>query len=154
VCRLADVLASMQVPRDFDYSGRLGADMPWIHRRAGDTDIYFVANRTDGAEDVEARFRVSGKQAELWHPDSGAIEPAGYAIARGPHYRAAALAERESLFVVFRARGVGACAYAAACHQHGPGDRGRPMGREFSAELRGAGEASTGEAGAVDREFG
>jgi hypothetical protein len=76
--------------------------MPWIHRRAGDTDIYFVANRTDRAQDVEARFRVSGKQAELWHPDTGAIEPAGYAIADGRTTVPLHLAERESVFVVFR----------------------------------------------------
>src|SRR5271157_361024 len=99
---LADVLASMHVAKDFDYSRALGADMPWIHRQAGDTDIYFVANRTDSAQDVEARFRVSGKQAELWHPDTGAIEPAGYAIAEGHTTVPLHLAERESVFVVFR----------------------------------------------------
>jgi len=99
---LADVLASLHVPKDFDYSRALGADMPWIHRQAGDTDIYFVANRTDAAQDVEARFRVSGKQAELWHPDTGAIEPAEYAIANGHTTVPLHLAERESLFVVFR----------------------------------------------------
>jgi hypothetical protein len=99
---LADVLASMRVARDFDYSRALGADMPWIHRQAGDIDIYFVANRTDAAQDVEARFRVSGKQAELWHPDSGAIEPAAYAIAEGRTTVPLHLAERESVFVVFR----------------------------------------------------
>jgi hypothetical protein len=99
---LADFLASMHVAKDFDYSRTLGADMPWIHRRAGDTDIYFVANRTDAAEDMEARFRVSGKQAELWHPDSGAIEPAEFAIADGRTTVPLHLAEREAVFVVFR----------------------------------------------------
>jgi hypothetical protein len=99
---LADVLASMHVAKDFESSRALDADMPWIHRQAGDADIYFVANRTDVAQDVEARFRVSGKQAELWHPDTGAIEPAGYAIADGRTTVPLHLAEREAVFVVFR----------------------------------------------------
>jgi hypothetical protein len=99
---LAEGLASIHVPKDFDYSRALDAGMPWIHRQAGDTDIYFVANRTDGAQDVEARFRVSGKQAELWHPDTGVIEPAEYVIAGGRTTVPLHLAERESVFVVFR----------------------------------------------------
>jgi len=99
---LADVLASMHVAKDFESSRALDGDMPWIHRRAGDTDIYFVANRTDVAQDVEARFRVSGKQAELWHPDTGEIEPAAYAIVGDRTTVPLHLAERESVFVVFR----------------------------------------------------
>ncbi|HZE16141.1 MAG TPA: glycosyl hydrolase, partial [Mycobacterium sp.] len=55
----------LTVPKDFDHSRALDAGLVWIHRRAGDADIYFVANHTDRAEDVEARFRVAGKQAEL-----------------------------------------------------------------------------------------
>jgi hypothetical protein len=99
---LADVLASLRVPRDFDYSRALDSDMPSIHRHAGDADIYFVANGTDRPQDVEARFRVSGKAAEFWHPDTGVIEPAEYTIADGRTTVPLHLAERESLFVVFR----------------------------------------------------
>jgi hypothetical protein len=99
---LSSVLASLTVPKDLEYSRGLDADMPWIHRRAGETDLYFVANRTDRAQDLEARFRVSGKEAEIWHPDTGAIEPAEYAIANGRTTVPLHLAERESVFVVFR----------------------------------------------------
>ena len=99
---LAEVLAAMQVAPDFEYAKSLDVEMPWIHRRAGDTDIYFVANRTDRALETEARFRVSGKQAELWHPDTGATEPAEYAIADSRTTVPLHLAERESVFVVFR----------------------------------------------------
>jgi hypothetical protein len=99
---LPDVLASIRVPKDFEYSRALDSDVPWIHRRAGDTDIYFLANRTDRAQDFAARFRVSGKEAELWHSDTGAVEPAGYAMADGRTTVPLHLAERESVFVVFR----------------------------------------------------
>ena len=74
----------------------------WLHRRAGDADIYFVANRTDRAQDINARFRVSGKEAELWHADTGEIEPAEFSIADGRTTVPLHLAERESVFVVFR----------------------------------------------------
>ena len=64
-----------------------------------------MGRRTDGAQDVQARFRVSGKQAELWHSDTGVIEPAEYVIAGGRTTVPLHLAERESVFVVFRRAG-------------------------------------------------
>jgi hypothetical protein len=99
---LAQVLPAVGIVKDFEASRSLDSDYPWIHRRDGDTDIYFVANHTDRARDLEARFRVSGKEAELWHADTGAIEPASYAIADGRTIVPLHLAERESVFVIFR----------------------------------------------------
>ncbi|HWB86528.1 MAG TPA: glycosyl hydrolase [Bryobacteraceae bacterium] len=99
---LADVLASLNVPKDFEPSHPLDSDLVWIHRQAGDTNIYYIANRTDAPVDVEARFRVSGHEAELWHPDTGAIEPAAYRIADGRTIVPLHLDKRETVFVVFR----------------------------------------------------
>ena len=46
-----------------------------IHRRSGDADVYFVANPgTHNAIEAVAEFRISGKQPELWWPDSGRME--------------------------------------------------------------------------------
>jgi hypothetical protein len=45
----------------------------YIHRKQNDTDIYFVASRWQPTEKVEATFRVSGKQPELWNPVTGEI---------------------------------------------------------------------------------
>jgi len=111
----------LNVPKDFDVSHALGADLVAldrrnaenpsnplptdlvsIHRRTTNADIYFVANQTDSTQDVKARFRVSGKAAEIWHPDTGSIEQAGYTIADGLTVVPLHLAERESVFVVFR----------------------------------------------------
>ena len=44
---LDDVLTALHAPKDVEHSRDLDTDLAWIHRRAGDTDIYFVANRTD-----------------------------------------------------------------------------------------------------------
>jgi hypothetical protein len=99
---LPDVLAATGVRKDFEYSRSLDSDVPWIHRRAGETEIYFLANRTDRAQGFEARFRVAGKEAEFWHPDTGAIEPASFAISGSRTTVPLELAPRESVFVVFR----------------------------------------------------
>jgi hypothetical protein len=99
---LPEVLASLKVEKDFDASLPLDAKLAWIHRSAADAEIYFVANQTDARQRVDARFRVQGREAELWHPDSGAIEPADYAIENGRTKAPLDLAEREAVFVVFR----------------------------------------------------
>jgi hypothetical protein len=99
---LADVLASLGVAPDVEHGRALDADVAWIHRRVGDTDVYFVANVSDRAQDVDVRFRVSGREAELWRADAGTIEPAEYRIAGERTTVPLRLAEREALFVVFR----------------------------------------------------
>lgn len=98
----ADVLAALRVPKDVEYSRGLDANVSWLHRRAADADIFFVANRTDRKQDFDVRFRVSGKEAELWHADTGEIEPIEFSIADGCTTVPLHLAERESVFVVFR----------------------------------------------------
>jgi hypothetical protein len=85
------------VPKDFEASRPLDSNLVWIHRASADADLYFVANRTDERQLIEARCRVHGKAPELWHPDTRAIEPANYSDDGG-------LAGRESVFVVFRHR--------------------------------------------------
>jgi hypothetical protein len=98
-----EVLAEQKTPADFEYSRpQIDTSLVWIHRRMGDADIYFVANQKDRPEDVRARFRVEGKEAELWHPDTGAIEPAEYAIAGGRTTVPLHLDPSGSVFVVFR----------------------------------------------------
>ncbi|HUA62744.1 MAG TPA: glycosyl hydrolase, partial [Verrucomicrobiae bacterium] len=99
---LPGILAAEHIDKDFESSQPLDANVAWIHRREGDADIYFVVNRTDHPQQLEARFRVSGREAELWHPDSGEIEPAGYRIEGERTVVPLDLAERESVFVVFR----------------------------------------------------
>ena len=98
----ARVLAQLGVAKDFEYGRPLDSDVAWTHRRAGEADIYFVANHTDLPLETEARFRVAGKEAELWRPDTGAAEPAEFAIAEGRTRVPLRLAARESVFVVFR----------------------------------------------------
>ena len=97
-----EILRLMKVPRDFEYgSGRAGTDVAWLHRRAGDTDIYYVANLTDQRLDLEGRFRVTGREAELWRPDTGAIDPASFSSQGDVTLVTMTMEPREMTFVVF-----------------------------------------------------
>jgi hypothetical protein len=93
---------SIKLAKDAEFAGPLDMDIAWIHRRTGDVDFYFVANRTDAPVDVQARFRVDGRQAEIWRPDTGAMTPASYSTQSGRTTVPLHLDERESVFVVFR----------------------------------------------------
>ena len=106
---LERVLQMERIAEDFDYARPLDGEVAWLHRRIdavgpakADTDIYYVANLTDRPQAFDARFRVAGREAEIWHPDTGAIEPAGYTISDDRTIVPLQLAERESAFVVFR----------------------------------------------------
>ncbi len=99
---LEEALDLRKVPKDFEYGGgTLDAKFAWLHRRTDDTDIYYVANLTDDTQDLQARFRVTGCEAELWHPDTGAIEPASYTEQGDRTIVPLHLEQREMVFVVF-----------------------------------------------------
>ncbi|HVT88529.1 MAG TPA: glycosyl hydrolase [Tepidisphaeraceae bacterium] len=99
---LDQVVSLVNLPKDAEFAGPLDANVVWIHRRTPEADLYFVANRRDKTQDIQARFRVDGKEAEIFHPDTGIIEPAGYSIENGRTTVPLHLDERESVFVVFR----------------------------------------------------
>ena len=149
---LANVMTSLPLPKDVECSRVLDAEFPWIHRRAGENDIYFFVNRTDRSQDINARFRVAGKEAELWHPDTGLNEPATYTIADGRTTVPLHLEPRESVFVVFRRCRI-TFADGVAARDEGRRDDHRAVGRKFSARPRRAGKNHVGESGVVDEEF-
>src|SRR5437667_247602 len=67
-----------------------------------DGDLYFVDNRGNRVEEVETTYRVQGKAAEIWHPDTGAIEPASYRVDDYQTTVSLRLDPYETVFVVFR----------------------------------------------------
>ena len=74
---LADVFAAQNLKPDFDFQGASDAThLAYAHRVAGEADIYFVSNQRWQFDSAGCTFRVIGKVPELWHPDSGVIEPA------------------------------------------------------------------------------
>lgn len=98
-----EVLADLKLDRDFEYTRpEPDTELMFVHRKLPDGDIYFVDNRKDRAENLDATFRVDGKTPELWHADTGKIEPTSYRSAAGRTTVPLRLNPYEAVFVVFR----------------------------------------------------
>jgi hypothetical protein len=76
----------------------------YVHRRLDDGDIYFVNNRRNRPEKIQAVFRVSGYAPELWHADGGLMGPASYRQSQGRTIVPLDLAPQEAVFVVFKVK--------------------------------------------------
>ncbi len=62
-------LASHGLPPDFEAAG----GVRYIHRRDGDTDLYFIANPADEWRTVDCAFRATGRNVEIWDPLNGKV---------------------------------------------------------------------------------
>lgn len=98
---IADALNALGIAPDFLPSNG-HPDLRFVHRAVAESDLYFVANGSDQPLTISARFRVSGREAELWHADTGAIEPASYRLDGASTLVPLALQPHEAVFVVFR----------------------------------------------------
>ncbi len=99
------MLAESKVQPDFQYSGLSPAGtLDWIHRRANNgSEIYFVTSRWATPEKIEASFRVTGKQPELWDAVTGKTRPAtAFRQANGRTIVPLQFDPSGSTFVVFR----------------------------------------------------
>lgn len=114
-----EILGKLSIAPDFDYEtpqssgsdvnyalprGDSNADLVFIHRRDNDGDIYFVSTQKRHEFNVRCAFRVAGREPELWHPDTGNIEPAKYRIDNGRTVVNLQMDPGGSLFVIFRKR--------------------------------------------------
>jgi hypothetical protein len=100
---LSDVFNALHVAPDFDYTKpKPDTKLLFVHRKLNDGDLYFVDNRNDRTEQLEATFRVAGKAPELWHTDTGKTEPASFKIADGRTTVPLKLEPWGSVLVVFR----------------------------------------------------
>jgi hypothetical protein len=104
---LKDVLNSLKITPDFTYSQlQETSKLLYVHRKLGDIDFYWVNNRQNKIIDVDATFRVDGRVAEIWHPETGDIEMASYAIKDGITRVPLLLEPNDAVFVVFRNKAV------------------------------------------------
>ncbi|HWI58386.1 MAG TPA: glycosyl hydrolase, partial [Bacillota bacterium] len=98
----AQVLAQMGVAPDFQSD----ASVRYIHRREGEADLYFVANRENRPVSTRCRFRVAGRQPEWWDPVTGESRVLSqYAEKGGVTVVPLEFAPQESAFIVFRKPG-------------------------------------------------
>jgi hypothetical protein len=100
---IKEALETLKVEPDFEYTRpRQDTNLRFVHRRIDDGDIYWVSNTNNRPEILEASFRIQGKDPELWHAASGAIEPAPYKIENGRTVIPLRLDPNDAVFVVFR----------------------------------------------------
>lgn len=96
---LAEVFRRLAIAPDIEQPDDLG----WTHRRTADADIYFVHNQKDTPRMAELSFRVVDRAPEIWHADSGEIEPTALFAAAGARTRVTLpLDACGSAFIVFR----------------------------------------------------
>lgn len=99
----ARALQTIHCHLDFDYTKpESDTNLAFVHRTLADGELYFVDNRSDRYESVDASFRVTGKAPELWRAEDGAVEPASFKIADGRTSVPLTLEPWGAVFVVFR----------------------------------------------------
>lgn len=109
--KIAEVLKKQAVERDFSYMkeseiagyGTTPVKIDFIHRRDGQSDLYFVINRRNTTETIDATFRVTGKQPEFWNPVNGTSSPAkAYSMTGSTTTVPMQLAPHQGIFIVFQ----------------------------------------------------
>jgi hypothetical protein len=95
-------LAAIGVTPDVRTNAGRNSQILFVHRLLPDGDVYFVNNRKPRTENVEARFRVTGKEPEVWRADTGRREAVSYRIETDQTIVPLELGPEDSLFVVFR----------------------------------------------------
>ncbi|MDX1936614.1 MAG: glycosyl hydrolase [Flavihumibacter sp.] len=98
---IADALAAINVQEDVVIKNNV-AKILYRHRKAGSLDIYWLNNRSQNVEDIEATFRVAGKVPELWFAETGKTEALSYHIANGFTKVKLHMEPNDALFVVFK----------------------------------------------------
>jgi hypothetical protein len=100
---LNEVFSTLRLPPDFDYlKHNTDSDVEFAHRKLKNGDIYFIDNRSNHDESIDATFRVTGMQPELWRAETGTTEPASFKIAEGRTTVPLHLEAWGTVFVVFR----------------------------------------------------
>ena len=98
-----EVMRAIEVVPDFEYTKpESDTEVLFVHRKLRDGDLYYVDNRQDRNEDLDATFRATGKEAEIWHADTGVMEPASFRTAEGRTTVPLHLEPWGTVFVVFR----------------------------------------------------
>jgi hypothetical protein len=152
-----------------------------LHRHSANADIYFVVNQTDAPVHIDGRFRVDGRDVQVLRPMDGAMtddkpgETAGYTTVAGildrsgnrqPGIEPAAyitgsgftevpldLAERESVFVVFRDVAAGPARSASTPVWTRLTALTGPLDAQLPVELGRAGKRADDDAHVMDRQL-
>ena len=113
---LAEIFATQKLKPDFEFtSADKVSRLAFCHRLDGDAEIYFVSNQRRQFDCADCTFRVNEKIPELWHPETGAMEPAPvWSEQDGRITVRLNFQPAESVFVIFRPAATGADHIVAA----------------------------------------
>ncbi len=100
---IQQVLEALKIIPDFEYTKpKSNTELFYVHRKLAAQEFYWVSNRNDRVENVDATFRISGKSVEIWHPETGKVEQASYTFVNGCTKVPLHLEANDAVFVVFR----------------------------------------------------
>ncbi|WP_163323762.1 glycosyl hydrolase [Draconibacterium mangrovi] len=99
---LKDVMTQQKITPDMVYTKpKADSKLFFLHRQVDGTDIYWVNNRSDESTELDVTFRVTGKTAEVWYPETGKSEAASFAISEDHTTVPLYLEPNDAVFVVF-----------------------------------------------------
>jgi hypothetical protein len=99
---LEPALAALHLAPDFDFAAQPDSEVLAIHRHLEDGELYFLTNRRDRAEKLDAIFRVKGLSAEIWDAVSGVMTHAPQTEQKDRSHVSLELPAYGSAFVIFR----------------------------------------------------
>lgn len=97
-----EAVAKLNIAPDFEMDAAPKGELLFLHRTAPGEDIYFLTNRAAGPLKGEARFRVTGREPEIFRADDGSVSPASYRTDGDHTVVPLEMAAGEAFFVVFR----------------------------------------------------
>lgn len=99
---IREVMDTLKINPDFKYQkADSTAELLFVHRKLPDLEFYWVSNRSNRYEKTTLDFRISGKEVEIWHPETGKKEPASYTMQGDRTIVPVTLSPNDAVFVVF-----------------------------------------------------
>jgi hypothetical protein len=96
------ILTKLKVLPAFQYSKpNKDTDLKYVQRTLPEGEVFWVSNANNRYENVSAQFRVSGKEPEIWRPETGTVEKVSYSIKNGITTIPLKLSPEDAVFVVF-----------------------------------------------------
>jgi len=102
---ITKVLSQLNLLPDFTTTLPDSLNLMYIHKIAGQADLYFIVNQQDSLLRRDCLFRVSGRMPEIWNPMTGEIRKiTNYSAENGQVRIPVTFQPKESLFFIFSDR--------------------------------------------------
>ena len=78
---IGEALKQLSIIPDLSTNSNAPKEIMYIHKRLGDTEVYYVFNQQNKTLNREITFRITDKTPEIWNPENGSIsKPAIYSM--------------------------------------------------------------------------